>query len=83
MRVINKVTNVTNLQKHTNEWDKLFDEAKAHVNQRETLRRVYDHYDEKFEKIVQMRNEKAYKNMVETPKEAEKFERVSFVLLIF
>jgi hypothetical protein len=67
---------VTSLQKHTNEWDKLFDEAKVHINQRETLRRVYDHYDEKFEKLVQMRNEKAYKNIIETPKDTEKFDRV-------
>jgi hypothetical protein len=77
----NMVINVTGLQKHTMEWDKLFDEVRVNINQRETLRRVYDHYDEKFEKLVKVRNEKAMRNIQEVPKEIECFDRV-FVYLI-
>jgi hypothetical protein len=41
------------------------------------LRRLYDHYDEKFEKLVIIRNEKAYKGIMENPKETERFDRVT------
>jgi hypothetical protein len=69
-------TNISNLGKHTMEWDKLFEEAKNNLNQREALRRIYDHYDEKFEKLVRLRNEKAHRNIADTQKETERFDRV-------
>jgi hypothetical protein len=68
--------NITLLSNNTLEWDKLFEEAKTNINNREALRRIYDHYDDKFEKLVRIRNEKAYKNIAETQKETEKFNRV-------
>ena len=68
--------NITNLQKHTIEWDKLFEEAKINIIQRETLRRIYDHYDEKFEKLVKTRNDKSQKNIPESKNETERFDRV-------
>ncbi len=74
--IIIQVINITNLQKHTIEWDKLFEEAKVNVMQRETLRRIYDHYDEKFEKLVKIRNEKAQKNIPESKNETDRFDRV-------
>lgn len=60
----------------TSEWDKLFEEAKKAVAQREETRRAYDHYDEKLEKLVKNRNEKMQKGIGETPKEIERFDRV-------
>ena len=37
---------ITSLSKNTLEWDKLFEEAKTNINNREALRRIYDHYDD-------------------------------------
>lgn len=68
--------NITALHKHTQQWDKLFEEAKANIHQREAIRRVYDHYDEKFEKLVRLRNDRATKNIPESQKETERFDRV-------
>jgi hypothetical protein len=68
--------NITGLSKYTQEWEKLFDEAKTNLSQRDTFRRIYEHYDEKFEKLVRIRNEKAHKNIPEMSKETERFDRV-------
>jgi hypothetical protein len=72
----NLVVAVTNLAKQTAEWDKLFDEAKKNIQQREQMRSLYDHYDEKLEKLVKNRNEKFARGLQETEKEIERFERV-------
>jgi hypothetical protein len=44
--------------------------------QRENVRKTYDHYDEKMEKIVKQRFEKAKRGQVDTPTEEKKFDRV-------
>lgn len=49
--------------------------------QRENLRKTYDHYDEKMEKIVKHRFEKVNKGISETPSDEKKFERVNIFLI--
>lgn len=49
---------------------------KALLRQREDQKRMYDHYDEKLEKMIKQRVEKSSKNLSETEKEALWHERV-------
>ncbi len=63
------------LQISNQEWDNLFNEVKSALQKREESRKIYDHYDEKMEKLVKDRNEKLQKRIEENPKDIEKFER--------
>lgn len=67
---------IGNLSTQTAQWDKYFFEAKENITRREEYRRVYDHYDEKLEKLVFNRNEKFNKGIEENQKELDLFERV-------
>jgi len=64
-----------NCQVLNSEWDKLFNEVKQNMAKREEARQVYDHYDEKMEKLVKERNEKLAKKEQEDIKDIEKFDR--------
>jgi len=64
-----------NCQVLNSEWDKLFNEVKQNMTKREEARQVYDHYDEKMEKLVKERNEKLAKKEQEDIKDIEKFDR--------
>jgi len=66
------------LANQTVEWDRIFEDSKKNVALREQFRMTYDHYDEKLEKLVKARNDKAQRNQNETQKEIEKFDRVNF-----
>jgi hypothetical protein len=63
------------LQISNQEWDNLFNEVKSALQKREESRKIYDHYDEKMEKLVKERNEKLQKRIEENSKDIEKFER--------
>lgn len=58
------------------DWNKYYDDINNLYKQRENLRRIHDHYDEKLEKIIKVRDEKAFKRQNETEKEIIKFDRV-------
>lgn len=64
-----------------NNWGKSLDDINALHKQREDLRKIYDHYDEKMEKMVKERFEKANKKIPETSTEEKKFERVKLIKL--
>lgn len=51
-------TNVVRLIKKTTEWSVLFTQAKSQIEKREENRKVYDHYDEKLEKIFKKKKDK-------------------------
>ncbi len=70
---INKVNNIS---AGTKDWHLFFNDAKTQINKREQLRKTYDHYDEKLEKLCKIKQEKMRKNQMETQKEADKFKRV-------
>ena len=64
-----------NIQIKNVEWDKIFNDVQNGLQKREEARKIYDHYDEKMEKLVKERNEKLQKKIDENIKDIEKFER--------
>jgi len=60
------------------DWAKYYEDINNLYKQRENLRRIYDHYDEKLEKFIKNRDEKAFKKIPETQQEVAKFDRVLF-----
>ena len=64
------------LSQNTEDWDKLFVEVSNNHALREKARLTYDHYDEKLERILKVKNDKAYRNIQESEKEIKSFERV-------
>ncbi len=73
--------NITMLSSQTAEWDRNFDDVKKNLAIRAEYRRTYDHYDEKLEKLVRLRNEKSMKGVDEPAKESAAFERVKLIFL--
>lgn len=73
---------IDSLSQLSNDWEKLYSEVNQHLHQREENRQVYDHYDEKMEKLVRSRNDKLAKNHNESQKEIEKFERVTIYYIM-
>ncbi len=63
------------------DWAKYYEELNLLYKQREEIRRKYDHYDEKLEKIIKSRDEKAFKKIPETQQDLAKFDRV-FILYL-
>ena len=61
------------------EWNKYYEDINNLYKQRENLRKIYDHYDEKLEKFIKIRDEKAFKKITESHQEIEKFDRVFFL----
>ena len=79
------ISNVNDLNLLTTDWTKLFTDAKVKkivsylqiaIEKRDESRKVYDHYDEKMEKLYRSRQEKIRKNSIESPKEYELILRV-------
>lgn len=62
-------TNVIRLIKKTTEWSALFTQAKSQIEKREENRKIYDHYDEKLEKIF--KNKKKDKGKRRSMKDEE------------
>lgn len=62
-----------------NDWGKYYEDINNLYKQRENMRRIYDHYDEKMEKFIKIKEEKAFKNVQESQVELAKFERVNFL----
>ena len=58
------------------DWNKYYEDINNLYKQRENMRRIYDHYDEKMEKFIKIKEEKAFRNANETQQEIAKFERV-------
>jgi hypothetical protein len=67
----------------TLDWERNFDDAKKNIAMREEFRRTYDHYDEKLEKLVKSRQDKATRGVRESDKEIQQFERVKIKFLIY
>ena len=65
-----------NLGEEIQNWGESLTDINDLHKQRENLRKIYDHYDQKMEKIVKHRFEKANKQMPETTTEESKFDRV-------
>jgi hypothetical protein len=70
---------VSVLQKEANDWHLLFNDTKQQITKRETLRKTYDHYDEKLEKLFKAKQDKFKKNINETNKELELLTRVKLI----
>lgn len=66
-----------------NEWSKFYEDINELCKQRDNLRRIYDHYDEKMEKLIKARDEKAFRKMQETQSDITKFDRVKFIIYLF
>jgi hypothetical protein len=64
----------------TSEWNANFEDIKKHIAIRAEYRRTYDHYDEKMEKLVKIRNEKLQRGQQENVKDMEAFERVNHII---
>jgi hypothetical protein len=64
----------------TNKWNLVFNELKAKLCKREESRKIYDHYEEKMDKITKQRTEKLKRNITETPKDYEFYKRVTYCL---
>ena len=64
-----------NIQIKNVEWDKIFNDVQNGLQKREEARKIYDHYDEKMEKLVKERNEKLAKKIQEDEKDIAKFNR--------
>ena len=71
-----------NLISTTDEWQKLFAEAKVNLKKREEARKVHDHYEQKLEDLIKEKHRKLENNQEETEEEIQKFERVSKLNII-
>lgn len=69
-------TSVSQLISRTSEWDQIFSRIKNSFNDRENKRKIFDHYDEKMEKLIKNKAEKIQKNIPENKKDIELYERV-------
>jgi hypothetical protein len=67
------------LYSETNRWNNVFNELKSRMCKREEARKIYDHYEEKMDKISKQRSEKLRKGAQETPKELDFYKRVFFI----
>ena len=61
----------------TEEWHKTFNELKLYLKKREEARKIYDHYEEKLEKLIEDKHKKMQNHQEETAEEIQKFDRVS------
>ena len=59
------------------EWNKYYEDINNLYKQRENMRRIYDHYDEKMEHFIKIRDEKVFRNTQEAHSEITKFDRVN------
>lgn len=71
------VSSLNNSIAKSSEWLTGFTSVKSCIEQREKLRKVFDHYDEKLESIVAKRQERSRRGEIETSKEMAYYERVS------
>ena len=67
---------IISIQSQANDWGILFNDVKSQILKREDLRKKYDHYDEKLEKLYKTRQERLKKNITESNKETELLRRV-------
>ncbi len=60
-------------------WEKSLNDIDQLYVEREKLRKLYDHYDNKVEKLVKKRFEMINKKITETLQEEKKFDRVYII----
>ncbi len=60
-------------------WEKSLNDIDQLYVEREKLRKLYDHYDRKMEKLVRKRFEMINKKITETLQEEKKFDRVYII----
>jgi hypothetical protein len=60
-------------------WEKSLNDIDQLYVEREELRKLYDHYDRKMEKLVRKRFEMINKKITETLQEEKKFDRVYII----
>ena len=73
------MTYVVDINKSTNDWSNLFENAKNSLKEREELRKKFERYIEKLNKLNKNKIEKIKKNCFE-PKDNEKLSKVMFNL---
>jgi len=67
--------NVEKIHSRSSEWPVLFSQAKSQIQKRIDVRKNYDHYDEKLEKIYKSKQEKLKKGTQESAKDLEFLKR--------
>jgi hypothetical protein len=70
---LNKVHDIT---AGTKDWQLFFNDAKTKISKREQVRKNYDHYDEKLEKLYKSKLERMRKNQQDNQKEIDMIKRV-------
>lgn len=70
--------NVYGIGQTTHDWSRNLEEVKKNIKERERLRLIHDHYDDKIESYVKRRNKHLEKHTTETSTFIEGFERVYF-----
>jgi hypothetical protein len=73
----NLAEKVVEIEKIGSAWDFQYKDALIKISKREELRRVYDHYDQKMQKLNKKREDKIAKGEIEGEKEIELYQRVS------
>ena len=66
--------NMVKVSNECNDWDNKFIEVENDIKRKNELRKKYDHYDEKMEKLVKERTAKYNKGKSETESEIQRFE---------
>ena len=75
------ILKVKETQKHQTSWHVLYNEVNLAINKRNELRRLYDHYDGKLERVLKTRTNKYEYDVEESKDEITYFERVKFILI--
>ncbi len=64
-------------------WDVQYETVRIEIDKREEARRKYDHYDDKYQKLLKRRDQKNAHGDVFSVKEQEYFERVNYLNNLF
>lgn len=72
----NFASRVHEIDRVAGKWESLYTEVKLSIDKRNEFRREYDHYVDKFEKLLVIRKEKLDKKIVETDEEVAMNDRV-------
>lgn len=72
--------NVQAYHNTTFDWMKMLEDVKQSIKERERLRLIHDHYDDKIENYVKRRNRHLEKNQQESASFIEAFERVRRII---
>ena len=67
---------VSELDKIGNSWDIKYRDCLKSIRRRDQYRRIFDHYDDKMQKLNKKKEEKAARSEIESPKQVEYYQRV-------